>query len=520
MRPRARVALLCIAGLVIAAMAALVARRARSGREARAPGDRPRLFLSNPAAQSELGMAYANALRNLLDVNTVPCDPSYNSTGLITGAPQLFVRAGGGYPGPWTRDASVNSWNAASLLEPEIARNTLWSVVHKEDDGGLIVDQDNQWWDQVVWIPAAWNHYLVTGDAAFLQAAYPTAVRTLARRKETSYAASYGLFRGPGFFNDGIAGYPAPPADATESRGAFVLDYPGADRLLVLSTNALYYEAHRSAAQMAAALGHPAAEAAALGAMADSLKTRINEAFWIPSRSTYGYLIHDGDDLSGTLAPSAEATGLSFVILFGIADEARARSVIEHAHVHPYGIVDVYPHFARYTDSRPGRHNGVVWPMAEGFFAQAAAKVGDSAAFSREVSNLARLANRNGRFNEIYNALTGAEDGGWQTQEQWKSEPDQTWSATAFLRMIYQGVFGMRFTASALELQPLLPPGWDDARIQGIRYRGMTLDIELRGEGNFVRAFELDGRPVPSHQIPAELTGPHAVVVALAPRGY
>jgi hypothetical protein len=155
--------------------------------------------------------------------------------------------------------------------------------------------------------------------------------------------------------------------------------------------------------------------------------------------------------------------------------------------------------------------------MTEGFFAQAAATVGDSVAFSREVFNLARLANRSGGFYEIYNALTGAEDGGWQTQEQWKSEPDQTWSATAFLRMIYQGVFGMRFTSSGLELRPLLPSGWGDARIEGIRYRGMTLDIELRGEGDFVRAFELDGTPTPSHQIPKHLTGKHAVVIAVNP---
>jgi hypothetical protein len=39
------------------------------------------------------------------------------------------VRAGGGYPQPWTRDASVNSWNATSLLD---------TVSHDAGDSGSI----------------------------------------------------------------------------------------------------------------------------------------------------------------------------------------------------------------------------------------------------------------------------------------------------------------------------------------------------------------------------------------------
>ncbi|HEV2641046.1 MAG TPA: hypothetical protein VGX23_38380, partial [Actinocrinis sp.] len=77
----------------------------------------PTLTFANATAQSTLGTAYNLAIKNLLTTNTVPYDAStYNTSGLMQSPPGTFIRAGGGYSQPWTRDASVNSWNAASLL--------------------------------------------------------------------------------------------------------------------------------------------------------------------------------------------------------------------------------------------------------------------------------------------------------------------------------------------------------------------------------------------------------------------
>ena len=91
---------------------------------------RPALTFADAGAQATLGAAYTRALANVLDVNTVTFDPAvYNRSGLMTTSPQTFIRAGGGYPQPWTRDASINSWNAGSLLEPKVAANTLWAAV-------------------------------------------------------------------------------------------------------------------------------------------------------------------------------------------------------------------------------------------------------------------------------------------------------------------------------------------------------------------------------------------------------
>lgn len=482
---------------------------------AAAAANRPTLDFANASTQSTLGIAYAKALANLLDVNTVPYDSAvYNQSGLLTDPPGTFLRAGAEYPQPWTRDASVNSWNAASLLDPATAANTLWSVVRRQANGQLILQQDNQLWDQVVWLTAAWNHYLVTGDRNFLANAYQTGVNTLNARKGSNYNATYGLFQGPSFFNDGIAGYPAPPADTTESKGGFVGSYP-TDKIMALSTNTLYYSAFRSTGLMASALGRPAAEVTAQSASADALKTKINQYFWIPAKGTYGYLIHNGDGPAGTLDQSEEGTGLSFAVLFGIASTDQARSIMQNAHVQPRGIVDVYPHFPRYDDSRPGRHNVSVWPMIQGYWADAAAKTGNQARFATEVTTLAALANSSGGFYEIYNFRSGVPDGGWQTGGHWGPVRDQTWSATAYLRMVYDGLFGMNLTPDGITWAPTLPWGWGDVSLSGLRYRAANLDVTVRGAGNVVASFKVDGVAKIDHVLPATLSGPHSVEITM-----
>ncbi len=47
-------------------------------------------------------------------------------------------------------------------------------------DGRRIIAQDNQWWDQIIWVVAAWQHVLVTGDHDFLAEAFRIGVDSLA----------------------------------------------------------------------------------------------------------------------------------------------------------------------------------------------------------------------------------------------------------------------------------------------------------------------------------------------------
>ena len=478
----------------------------------------PAIEFANPASQALFGTAYQEALDNLLRTNTIGYDAKYDKSGLLDPATGI-VRAGGGYDQPWTRDASVNSWNATSLLSPALARNTLWAVVDKDAGGALRVQQDDQQWDQVVWATAAWHHYLVTGDTAFLADAYRTTANTLTIREHATtagYNAKYGLFTGASFFNDGIAGYPAPPADATESVSTGSMPWPGVASGMYLSTNEVYYAAYVDAANMAEKLGRPGAEIAGYRTRANALKTAINAHFWNAKTGLYDYqLLADG-----SRGAYQEGTGLAFALLFGIANPAQARSIVANAREMTWGMPDTFPNWARYSDAQPGRHNAIVWPLVQGLWAKALAGQGNQSAFAAEVARLAKLAGGNSGYWEIYNGGTGVVDGGYQrlgdtVKFHWGSEPDQTWSATAFLDMIHTGLFGLTFTDRGLVFAPDLPAGWGDVTLRNLRYRDATLTIALHGAGTKVGSFTIDGRPAPGNAVPATLTGDHTVAITL-----
>ncbi|MDD1058649.1 hypothetical protein NMG29_10540 [Streptomyces cocklensis] len=479
----------------------------------------PSLEFANPNSQALYGTAYQAALKNLLQTNTITWDPAvYDKSGLMDQDVGI-VRAGGGYPQPWTRDASVNSWNAASLLDPALARNTLWSAVDKDASGNLQLQQDDQQWDQVIWVTAAWNHYQVTGDKTFLSEAYTTAADTLAIREHAGtagYNSTYGLFTGASFFNDGIAGYPAPPADATESVSTGSMPWPGVSTGMFLSTNEVYYAAYTNAANMAARIGRPAGEVAGYRAKAAALKSAINKRFWNPATGSYNYMLL----ADGTTGAYQEGTGLAFALIFGIANPAQARSILAHADEMTWGMPDTYPNWSRYSDDQPGRHNAIVWPVVQGLWAKALAQQGAQEGFATETAHLAALADGNSGFWEIYNGNTGVVDGGYQrlgdtVKFHWGSQPDQTWSATAYLNMIDSGLFGLGFGDHGLTVAPTLPAGWGDATLRGLHYRDATLTIALHGAGTKIRSLTLDGRRLHGDTVPASLKGEHTIEVTL-----
>lgn len=477
---------------------------------------RPTLRFERADVQQRFGPVYDAALRNLLEINTIAdTKNSHDPLGKMS-ASRLFVRAGSAYQTPWTRDASINSWAAASLLEPEAARNTLWAVCQKLDNGAIVVQRDNQWWDQVIWIVAAWDHYCTTGDKAFLEQAYAVAMRTLADREADRFNAQHGLFMGPAFFADGISAYPPPEFDA-KLPSSFVLDHPYTHELMALGTNCVYREACRCAGEMADVLGK-AEESAALRKRSDELRDRINETFWSPERKEYAYLLHGAGPEAGKVYAAQEGSGISFAILFDIVPPADAAALVSNVHTEPKGIVTLWPHLPQFDDDHPGRHNVMVWPLVSGLWACATAKAGAVEPFAQQTQAFADLvAASDLNFYEIYHAKSGKPDGGWQDNHPWPPLGHQTWSASMFLATIHRGLFGLRFEPDALRFEPVLPAGWGPVTLAGLRYREMTLDIRLTGQGTRIRRMTVDGQESASHQIPATPTGGHRVEIELEP---
>ena len=414
--------------------------------------------------------------------------------------PERYLRAGGGYPDPWTRDAAINAWQAGAWLWPQISRTTLDMVL--EPDGSRVV-WDTQWWDQIVWVIGGYELAVTSGDTEWAAHTYRVGAATLARLDERCFDQSSCLYRGPAVMADGITGYPPELHDPARAGDSFVLDHAATHRIACLSTNALYVWALRRLADLAGWLGD---DPAPWRARADALAQRVRERFTrSDGRLAYLARVGDGSYLAPPPSPARdrnrpqypphqEGLGWALVVLADVvpADHARALvAAVEHA---PHGLPAVWPPFDGFDDHRFGRHGAALWPMIGGVWAQAVASTGDTAAFGTELDLLCALFEGCGNeFFELYHPTTGVPDGGWQAGRRWRSEPDQTWSATTLLGCVLHGLAGLRPDAVGLGFAPSLPAGADGLDLVGLPWRDTTLTIRLRGTGSTIERFVVDG---------------------------
>jgi glycogen debranching enzyme len=395
------------------------------------------------------------------------------------------ILAGMDYGTPWTRDAAINTWNGVGLMQPQAALNTLLAVLEKYNGKVHIA---GEYWDAIIWACGAWAYYLYTGDRAFLGLALEAVANSLHRFEREEFNPVTGLFRGQACYGDGIAAY---PDIYTRPHGASGLtrwpalnpklaSHPGFGLpMQALSTNCLYYRAYVLAGRMAKELGH--APDKAWAEKAKALNAAIQSNFWDARKGTYRYLV---DDFGGSNAQ--EGLGLSFAMLFGLAQGGQRSSVLRTARSTPAGIACVWPTFARYrrTKSGYGRHSGTVWPFIQGFWIEVLAGEGKQAAMERELLLMARHAVDHGEFTEIVHPFNHKPYGGLQEDRGqgirlWESCRRQTWSATGFIRAVLMGVLGLKFEPGKLRLQPRLITGMKSARLSGLIYQGRPLEIAV-----------------------------------------
>lgn len=447
--------------------------------------------------------------------------------GLLDREAPVF-RAGGGYEKPWTRDAAINVWSGGGLLYPEVARNTLLATLARGDDGPRIGAEYDQYWDRIIWTLGAWWLYLFTGDRELLALGLEAARSTVASLEETELDPELDLFRGPAVYGDGVAAYPDVYARTVGGHSS-ILRWPEANPevaskpgrglpMYALSTNCLYAEVYDTLAAMAHELG--AQSDPRWLARATRLRESVNAHFWMPQRGHYRYLV---DPFGG--CDVLEGLGDAFAILFGVADRERRDSVFRTQTITPNGIPCLWPCFDRYRlDDHYGRHSGTVWPPIQGFWAEAAARYGRANLFEFELRTVAERAVRDGQYFELYHPETGLPYGGLQEWEgrgivdEWESYPHQTWSATAFLRMVFMGLFGMRFEVGDVRFEPLLPPGFEAVDLMGVPYRNAMLEISLRGRGNRVERVLVNGQEAEAPSIPADATGAQSIAISLGSR--
>jgi glycogen debranching enzyme len=441
--------------------------------------------------------------------------------------PSPMIMAGLDYDDPWTRDAAINCWNGGSLLSPAIARNTLLGVLEENNGKARI---GGQYWDKIIWVSAAWNHYLVTGDRDFLSFATQTALETLSELERDEFDEERNLFRGGACFQDGISGYPDRYLEGHRSSGPITrwaetnplkrtpvgVGLP----MMVGSTNCLYYAAYLCIAKMLKALGRSDTDQfeKKAGHLADAILAEL----WNSESAKLAYMV----DPWGT-CHHQEGLGISFAILFGILKKNDVDRAISAQPLTPQGIPCVWPSFERYQtpDGQGfGRHSGTVWPHVQGFWAEVVARHGRPDLMMNELLALANNSARDAQFTEIYHPETGRIYGGQQEHtgkdgiSEWRSCRRQTWSATAFLRMIFAGLIGMRFDERGISFEPTLGHPIQNLHLTGLPYRNAVLDIKVTGCGQKIKSFLLNGEIKPEARIEATAEGNQQVRLILTER--
>ena len=361
----------------------------------------------------------------------------------ILDQPEPCLFAGLDYDMPWTRDAAFNTWYGLGLLAPDVARNTLLSVLHRDANGNVRIG--GQYWDAIIWAHGVWEYYIYTGDRTILEIALPAVSNSLAFFEGTEFDPADGLFRGGACFQDGIAAYPDyfAPRDTpytgilswAEQRHAKLTEKGVGIPCKALSTNCLYYRAYQVADLLAKAVGKT--PDASWHKKAEALRLAINDRFWREKEGAYGYLVDAPDD-----DVRQEGLGLAFALLFGVASDAQAEKIFDSVHLTPQGIPCLWPTYPRYErPSHFGRHSGPIWPQVNSAWALACHARGrrDLALF--ELRLLAEKACRDSEFAEVYHPESGAPYGGLQEElsgevEQFGICHRQSWCASGFIAMV------------------------------------------------------------------------------------
>lgn len=415
---------------------------------------------------------------------------------------KICVMAGIDYDTPWTRDTAINTVNAVAIMAPEIAKNTMLSVLEEKDG---VIRVGGQYWDKVLWIIAADRFCDISGEEDFREFALEVADHTLAQMEQEEWDPEDGLFRGPAVYGDGVAAYPDRYTQ-TEKGFSGILEWVAENPdarvntgygipMKALSTNLAYYETYRACIAMVEKSdnGNGTAEkwknkAQEWQRKAEKLKEAVNLNFWNEETGRYDYLFDQVDRCD-----YAEAIGLSFAILFGVADEEKTKRIIDNTYVSEEGIPVVWPAFPRYYREETlsngekrqhyGRHSGTIWPHAQGFWALAMRKAGYGKGFDREFMTMAKRAVRDMQFAEIYHPDTGEIYGGlqelWQDIILWDSCSKQTWSATAFWAMIFYGIAGIQYSGQNITVDPYLPEGINEACLSGLPVGDHTVSIHI-----------------------------------------
>lgn len=411
--------------------------------------------------------------------------------------PDGTLRTGLEWGGVWTRDVSYSTILSMAYMQPQAAMTSLLCKINSKGEIVQDTGTGGAWpcsTDRQIWVGAAWEIYKVTGSREWLEKVYPVAKKSLEVDIRTIYDERTGLAKGESSFIDWRKNsYPLwmESADIYDSK--------------CLGTNIVHYVALTSAAEMGRILGD-AASAEIFDAKALALKEAVNRHLWMDDKGYYAqFLAGRNDDI---LYTKSETLGQSLAILYGVAEGERAGRLSQSMPVVDFGA----PVFWPWIPDQPPYHNRAVWPFVQSFWVQASAKTGNEAGVLHGIAAVWRAAMMYATNKENY----VANDGNWRGTQ--VNSSNMLWSLSGSLGITFRVLMGIQYNdPQALTFAPAVPRTLSaERKVKGFRYRDAVLDITVRGYGDVIRSFSVDGEQKEQPVFPAEMSGNHSVEIVLA----
>ncbi len=406
-------------------------------------------------------------------------------------------RTGSKWGGVWTRDISYSIILAFAYHEPEVAKISLRKKVNR---GRIVQDTGSGGaWpvssDRVVWAIAAWEIYKVTGDQAWLDEVYPIIKKSLDDDYKTLHDSSTGLYHGESSFLDW--------REQTYPKWMSNMDIAVSQNL---GTNVLHFQANTLLAEMAKLKGE---SGDVYSKRAEGIKAGINQYLWMKDKGYYAQYRYGRPNLS--LSPRFEALGEALAVLFGVADQAVADSIISKSPVTTFGATCIYPQIP----GIPPYHNNAIWPFVQSYWNLAAAKTGNEAALNHGLASIYRAG---AFFLSNYENMV-AQTGDFLGTE--INSDRMLWSMAGNLAMVYRVFLGMSFETDGLHFHPVIPQAYNGQRsLTNFKYRQATLDISVSGYGNTFRSVMMDGKALKGGIVPIDLTGKHSIEMIMADQPF
>jgi len=408
--------------------------------------------------------------------------------------PDTTLRTGKEWAGVWTRDVSYSILLSMSYMQPEASRISLERKI--TPDGRIIQDTGSGGaWpvssDREVWALAAYELYKVTGDRDWLVRIYPVIRRSLHDDLATVYTAGNDLPHGETSFIDW--------REQSHPKWMQTVDVYGTQ---ALGTSVVHAQAWNVLADIAAELGD-SEEAAFARNQADKVAAAINRELWDEDRGDYMMYLYGRD--FPIVNPRHETLGTSLAILYGIADDGRARRITASNPVTPFGPAIFFPQIS----DMPAYHNNALWPWVGAYWTLANARAGNEEGVLHGIGSVFRPAALFATNKENFNL----DNGDIATE---LNSSNMLWCLAGNIAITTRVLIGIQFEKDGLRFSPFVPKSLADTRrLDNFRYRDATLNITVSGYGDSIASFKLNGREHAPF-IPADIKGINDIVITMA----